>query len=159
MKQQYTVVEMDPDFVKYNSEYEQYALIYSKEMQKLFDTSSNNKENKEDNIKTAEPIAFGRYVKLCHRGIVIYRKCRAECHINSGQIGLGYRTQKELGLDSNNGNGNVCLKESNFLCYYLWNSDKYVALTAWVAVSGLLLTLISAAVSVLSLFFELPFCF
>ena len=33
MKQQYTVVEMDPDFVKYNSEYEQYALIYCKEMQ------------------------------------------------------------------------------------------------------------------------------
>ena len=147
---QYKPVTIHPDFVRYNTDYEQYALLYSKELRSLFETFNYIEKEKQEKEETSS-LAICKYVKIRHNDKVIYRKCRAECHIHAGEVGLGFRTQKELRIDPDNTEANsVCISKSNFLCFYLHNSDRYMALTAWIAVAGFLLTLLSAVLSVLS---------
>ena len=153
---QYKPVRIDKDFIRNNAEFEQYALLYSKELQELFSIPDNLSEEQQNN-GTRVSYSLGRFVKICYCGKVIYRKCRAECHIHLGEVGIGFRTQKELGIDLPK-NASLCLKKSNFLSFYLHNSDRYIKLTAWIAIIGFLLTLISAVISVLSLFVLLPIC-
>ncbi len=152
---QYKHVNIHKDFISHNAEFEQYALLYSKELQDLFATSDNITEEQKNSGDRAS-YSLGRYVRISYCGKVIYRKCRAECHIHSGEVGIGFRTQKELGLDISNNTASLCLKKSNFLSFYLHNSDRYIELTAWIAIIGFLLTLVSAIISVLSIFVQLP---
>lgn len=148
--QEYKPVIINRDFIRYNPDFEQYALLYSKGLQKLFEESNDKGIDNQDEEEMQEPQAFGKYVKINNNGKVIYRKCRAECHIRREEVGLGIRTQKELGIGSNTKNPKVILKKAFFISFYLCNSDKYVALTAWLAVTGFFLSLLSLIISVLS---------
>lgn len=155
---QYKPVNIHPDFVRYNTDYEQYALLYSKELRGLFKKFKYIEGEKQEKEGTPS-LSICKYVKIRHNGKVIYRKCRAEYHIHAREVGLGFRTQKELRIDSGNTKAyKVCISKSNFLCFYLFNSDRYIALTAWIAVAGFLLALLSAVLSVLSFVTQSPIC-
>ena len=160
------------DFLKSCSDYEQYATVYSKTMtelqrkemnhssdNQLIETKSNcvedavmQKGSKKDN----NPFdTIDRYVKICYKGKTVYRKCSAKNGIKSTEIGLGDRTQKELGIDIST-SAQVCVKASSFICYYLCNSDKHIKHTAMAGLIGIIFTILSCIISLSSLFVELP---
>lgn len=167
-KLQLSVTDQTLDFMKTCADYEQYALVYSKKMTELQEAEDKkgtiidegkkqagvkNNVVREEQLKRLDTI--DRYVKICCKGKAIYRKCRAKSGIKANEIGLGDRTQKELGCDKQN-QVDVCVNASSFISYYLHNSDRYIKVAAWITLAGSFFTIISAVIAILSLFKALP---
>lgn len=103
----------DADFIANHSDYEQYALVYSKTLAKLSKGENDNPDSKED--KGDDYDDLGRYIKIASNNKTIYRKCQARNGIKKGEIALAGRTLKELSL--NPSEGSVSVTPSSFITY------------------------------------------
>lgn len=147
----FSVVHQDGDFVESNKDYEQFALLYSK----TFADVHNDKEDESSTYYNLFDDTFSKYVRILSEKKSIIRKCSARNGIKSNEVALGHRTIKELGLSDSNKNL-VAVEPSNFIAYYLKNSDKYIKFTAWSGLVALVLTFVSFVITILSLFIEFP---
>lgn len=131
-----SVRELDKDFVSSNIEYEQYALVYSKNLEVI---ANGNKEQ-----ELEEDLNLDRFVKICANGNTVRRKCRGYNGCQAGEIMLGSRTRKELGIGKDT---QVCVKSSSMICYYWNNSEGYVKWGFRIAIFGFCLTILSSIVT------------
>lgn len=119
------VRDLDPFFVSGNPEYEQYALVYSKQMAELF---------KEDESK--EEMNLDRFVKIIScddKKRKVYRKCSARKGTSSNEVAIGSRTQKELGCKKGS---MVEICKASWTQYYWHNSDSSIKFAFILAVIG-----------------------
>ena len=108
----FNVTEQPKGFVENTLDYEQYALIYSENYEKIMGKTHN--ETDQD--------YWAGLVKISSDAIgskSVYRKCRAYSGIKSHDVALGYRTQKPLSLN-NKENKEIRVERTNWFCY-LWN--------------------------------------
>ena len=142
------------DFVEQHSDFEQYAIVYSVTMSKIYENSQNKKD-----IDT-DPTLSGidRYIKIREitHGKVVYRKCLSKSikGLNKDKVSIGGRTWKELGL--NDSQHSVIISASSFIPFYLRNSNKHIRMTARIGLIGFILTVVSSIITILSLIVELP---
>lgn len=148
----FNVVRQDGDFVKGNKDFEQFALLYSKT---LADVHNDDKEEGVLPLVNLFDDTFSKYVRISFEKKSIIRKCSARNGIKSNEVALGHRTIKELGVRNINKDP-VNVEPSNFIAYYLKNSDKYVKLTAWSGLVAFVLTVVSSVITILSLLVEFP---
>lgn len=80
-------------------------------------------------------------------GKKIYRRFRG-CSVPSGSVYLGYRSMCELGLSNGD---TITVEPTSWLKYYLYNSDTYVKYTVWIAIFGLLCTIVSMVISIIQI--------
>lgn len=125
--------ELDKDFVSSNTEYEQYALVYSKNLEAI---AKGHKEQ-----KTEEDLNLDRFVKICANRNTVVRKCRGRYGCEVGQIMLGSRTRKELGIGEG---AYVCVKSCSMFCYYWKNSERYIRWGFRISIIGFILAILSS---------------
>lgn len=124
--QSFTIIDMDPAFVNSNADYEQYALLYPK--------NAGHEIN--------------GYLRIIGKGKSIYRKVRGRNGVNSNELAIAYRTQKELDVKVNNP---VYIKPAGFFAYYWHNSEKYTKHAFRIAIAGFSLTIISSIASLIQI--------
>ena len=153
MMTQLTTKRMCKDFVDQTLEYEDYVLVYSKTIQKIYGVDS----NQEDSTKELEAYyskIMDNYVCIENsEGKKIYRKCRGRNGVNSGEICIGYRSLKELGLNIGN---DVNVSPCSWFRYYGCNSSINERRQFWLLFVSLMLAVVSGVISLLSLFVNLP---
>ena len=146
---------IEPDFVENHSDFEQYALFYSKKMSALY--PDNQSKSEIENKVSLDCIDRYIRIKSIETGRIVYRRCQAKAMkgLQQENVIIGSRTWKELGLIA--GNSYVLISVASFVQFYLFNSDKYVRITTWIGLIGFILTFISSVITIVSLFVELPF--
>ena len=110
----FNVTEQPKEFVQNTLDYEQYALIYSKNYEKIMEKTPSETDQDKD--------YWAGLVKISSDAIgskSVYRKCRAYSGIKSHDVALGYRTQQTLSLN-NKDNKEIRVERTNWFCY-LWN--------------------------------------
>ena len=115
---QFRVCEMPKEFIDKALEYENYVLVYSKDLARIYE-----KDVIADVID--DDSRFEGLVQIRHGSKVVYRKCRAFNRINKDTIGIGYRTLRKLGFEKPNDAESVCVMPANWFCY-LWNHNESV---------------------------------
>ena len=108
------VTEQPDGFVENTLDYEQYALIYSENYEKIMGKTHN--ETDQD--------YWAGLVKISSDAIgskSVYRKCRAYSGIKSQDVALGYRTQQTLfPKDKVDMERKIKVEKAHSFCY-LWN--------------------------------------
>ena len=133
------------DFVEQHSDFEQYAIVYSITMSKIYDGPQNKK-----GLDTYSPASgIDRYIKIREstHGKVVYRKCLSKSikGLNKDKVCIGGRTWKELGL--NDSQHSVLVSASSFIHFYLFNSNKYIRITTLIGLISFILTVISLIIT------------
>lgn len=131
-------VPLDKDFVDKHNDYENYVLVYSKAMEELYDGKFCNDDDATDAL-----------VKVRYSCTTVYRKCVARYGMKEGQVALGYRTKKILGIDANS---KVKVSKTNWFCYLWHHNDSTVKWPFRIAFIALLLTAAQAVISIVKLF-------
>lgn len=122
----FTIIDMDTSFVNSVVDYEQYALLYTKNAGH----------------------GINGYLKITGKGKSIYRKVRGRNGVNSNELAIAYRTQKELEVKVNDP---VYIKPAGFFAYYWYNSEKYTKHAFRIAIAGLFLTVVSSIASLIQI--------
>ena len=108
------VTEQPDGFVENTLDYEQYALIYSKNYEKIMGKTPNGTDK-----------AHGYWAGLVKispadkKGKAVYRKLLSFPIIKGNEVGLGYRTQQIL-FSKDEENKEIRVKRVHWFCY-LWN--------------------------------------
>lgn len=140
---------IDKDFVDNHSDYEQYALLYSYTLSKVYSGNTANGKGH------TEEVWIDKYISISANGKRVYRKSQSRNGVNQNSIKLGSRTWKELGLDKIQ-DKTVCVRPASFIAYYLNNSNRHIKATTWIGLIGAILTVISAIITIASLFVKFP---
>lgn len=106
------------EFVEANSEFENYVLVYSKSLAKIY-----GDEVLADGIDDKNQ--FEGLVKVCCGKKVVYRKCIARKGFSKDEMGIGYRTLMKLGISNGGDTEFVCVMPTNWFCY-LWHHNNSV---------------------------------
>ena len=122
-------------------DYEQYAYLYSK-------TFSSEVFDEDD-------LCIDQYVMIEYGNRRIYRKCAAKSGICSGEISLGNRSIRELGIDNKiyqTGKIKVKMSKSNWFMYQMFNGDKSLKMVFIIGIFSLLCTIFSTLKDIIELF-------
>ena len=131
-----TVRYHDSMFCSNVRDYEQYALLYSKTVAE--DVFSDDDTN------------IDQYVRIQYGGKVVFRKCAAWRTVKSGEVALGSRTIRELGLQKAQlGVESVSIQKSNWFMYQFNNSDISLKLTFIIGLLGFVCSILSFFLSLL----------
>ena len=131
-----TVRYHDSIFCSNVSDYEQYALLYSKSIA--------------EGVFSDDDTNIDQYVRIQYGGKVVFRKCAAWRTVKSGEVALGSRTIRELGLQKAQlGVESVSIQKSNWFMYQLNNSDVSQKLTFIMALLGFMSSILSLLISTL----------
>lgn len=131
--------QIDSDFANDHLDYDQYALVYSKTLSPFLLSNG----------------IIDKYVKITTKGKTVYRIIQARNGIPAGEIRVGYITKKALGLDKEDV-VDATVAPASFIAYYLHNSNSHIKVSAWIALIGFVLAVLSTFISILSLFIEFP---
>lgn len=125
------IKDMDTAFVQSIADYEKYVLL---------------------NTRSAGYDIDG-FMRISNGRKSIYRKARGRNGVCTNEVALAYRSQAELGVKSES---EVFIRPASFLAYYWYNSEKHTKWVFRIAVIGFVLTILSAIISIISLFVRLP---
>ena len=129
----------DAQICQNNQDYEQYAFLYSKSIA--------------EEVFCNEELSIDAYVKISYGALTIYRKCAAWRTVKSGEISLGNRSIRELGLkNAQLGKVHVTVKKSNWFAYQLHNSDISLKVSFIVLLIGLFCSVFSTIKDIIELF-------
>lgn len=129
-----TVRLHDSTFCSNVNDFEQYALLYSKTIAE--DVFSDDDTNIE------------QYVKIQYGSKIVFRKCAAWRTVKSGEVTLGCRTIRELGLRrAQLGEEQIRIQKSNWFMYQFNNSDLSQKLTFLMALLGFVSSIVSLLIS------------
>ena len=106
----------------------------------------------------ASPKEIGGYLAITNKntGKTIYRKYRGCNSVEDNHVMLDYRTMRELQFSGNPEDGLLIVKKSTWCSYYFRNSDPGIKWPAWIAISGLVASILSLVLTIVSFF--LPNC-
>lgn len=143
----FTAKPIDKEFVKLHNNYERYALVYSKSFAKIYDDKSLEYHRDDNNVLEG-------FVKIKHNGRTVYRKCCAHFGINGGEVAIGYRTMRELGLPEKNNakDNNVQISATNWFCYLWKHMDSIIRWPFRIALISLLLSIIGIILNLIMIF-------
>lgn len=149
------IKKIDKEFVEQNSDFEGYALVYSKNIRKIYcDTELGQSADPiDDEIYYSKMVDNYVCIENKEKGKKIYRKCRGRNGISSDEISLGYRSMKELSCDIGD---KISISPCSWLRYHGWNSNKNERCQFWSILISLVLAIISGITSILSLLIDLP---
>ena len=139
--------KMEPDFVSSRSDYEHYVLVNSSAFGSIYGEKIN---------ETNKPDTLEGLVKVSFNGHSVYRKAISRCFVKKDKVQMGYRTHSELGIKDVNAEHKVQIVPANWFKYLWFNYESYVKQPFRVAVLGLVITIFSFIISVLSLFINVP---
>ncbi len=139
----FKVENIPQDFMDKTIDYENFALVYSKSLGSLI--------CKKTKRQIRPQYYWEGLVKISREdgeGKPVYRKCRACNGINSEEIALGYRTQKELFPQNNQKKKKVIVERANNFCY-LWKQFDTANRSAFrAAVYGIGTTIVLSIASI-----------
>ena len=138
------------EFVEKTLEYENYALIYSKNYELIM----NGKETDSIADKDGDQSYWEGLVKITNpnkKCKYVYRKCRAFNEIKCDEIALGYRTKQVLGIKQDD--EKVKIQRACWFCYLWCHGDSAIKHSFRLAVLGLLATIVFSLISLLMNYF------
>ena len=113
------------------------------------------KKKYEHSMPEASPEELGGYLAITYKNKTIYRKYRGCNRVKSYEIILDHRTICELSAKTGD---ELSVEKSTWRKYYFCNSDPGIRRPARMARLGLILTIISLVLTIVSFFFPNCIC-